>query len=513
MTGELGQIIRALTSPEAYPHEVSAVEVIQTHVSYVLLAGEYAYKIKKPLSLGFLDYGTLELRRRMCEEEVRLNRRLCDGVYLGVVPVTRRGPAYRMGGDGEAVEYAVHMRRVPRERMLDQLIAHGAPIANAVRRVAREIASFHQRAQTDDHIASYGRPAVLRMNCEENFQQLSPFGGSLIRAQDVDALRQYVQRSLDRDGALFEQRAEGGRVRDNHGDLRSDAVYVSADGGVCIMDCIEFSERIRFGDVAGDIGFLAMDLEFRNRRELSDELMATYLTAAPDETLPVVLPFYKTYRAVVRAKVEAMRSAESEVPEEARTASREAAREYIELALRYASRSYPPCLIYMVGLSGTGKSFIANAIACRTGAAVLGSDVLRERGGVPAEDRYTLEQRDRVYDEMRRRAAEHLALGRPVILDATHIARRHREAARQLAARFGAPAFAVEVVATEALVRSRLAERVSEGVSVSDATWRVYQEQQREAEPIGPDEANVIRLPAETGLTPAVDAVLAAIGA
>jgi hypothetical protein len=208
-----------------------------------------------------------------------------------------------------------------------------------------------------------------------------------------------------------------------------------------------------------------------------------------------------------------MRAAESEVPEEARRTSREAALAYVELALQYASRQRPRCLVYMVGLSGTGKSFLASAIASRIGAALVSSDVIRKRAIEPVDERYTTSMRDLVYDEMRRSAGEHLAIGRPVILDATHISRRHRDAARRLADRFGAPAFAVTVDAAEATVRRRLAERASEGASASDATWEVYEQQKREADPIGRDESGVVRTSGDAGLTAAVDEVLAAIGA
>jgi len=466
----LREIVEALRAPGAYPHAVDSVEVVQTHVSYVLLAGEHAYKMKKPLSLGFLDYGTLEKRRAMCEEEVRLNRRLCSDVYLGVAPVTRladagaAAAAYRVGGEGEVVEYAVHMRRVPRERMLDAMLGRGEAMrrraphgaAAIVRRVAREMASFHARAATDARIAAFGRVEALRANWAENFQQAAPFVGTLISTEALAAVRAYAERFLPANAALIEGRADGGRVRDCHGDLRSDAVYVREDGGICVMDCIEFNDRIRYGDVAGDIGFLAMDLEFRGHRGLADELLGAYLGEARDETLPLVLGFYKTYRAFVRGKVEAMRSAEAEVLEAARAASRSAARRYFELALSYVGAAHRQRLIYMVGLSGSGKTYLADALACRIGAVVLSSDAVRRgdgarqtageeqatgdsgrtagdsqqtAGATYGAGRYGAEERERVYERMRELARGHLALGRSVIVDATHIARADREAA------------------------------------------------------------------------------------
>lgn len=547
----LRAIVEALRAPGAYPHAVDSVEVVQTHVSYVLLAGEHAYKMKKPLSLGFLDYGTLEKRRAMCEEEVRLNRRLCSDVYLGVAPVTRladagAAAAYRVGGEGEVVEYAVHMRRVPRERMLDAMLGRGEAMrrraphgaAAIVRRVAREMASFHARAATDARIASFGRMEALRANWAENFQQAAPFVGTLISTEALAAVRAYAERFLAANAALIEGRADGGRVRDCHGDLRSDAVYVREDGGICVMDCIEFNDRIRYGDVAGDIGFLAMDLEFRGHRELADELLGAYLGEARDETLPLVLGFYRAYRAFVRGKVEAMRSAEAEVPEAARAASRSAARRYFELALSYVGAAHRQRLIYMVGLSGSGKTYLADALACRIGAVVLSSDAVRRgdgarqtageeqatgdsgrtagdsqqtAGATYGAGRYGAGERERVYERMREMARGHLMLGRSVIVDATHIARADREAARALGLACGVPVFGVEVVADDEVVRRRISRRAEEGASASEATWEIYAEQKRRMEAVGPDEGAVMRVDAAQSVTENLDAVVKAL--
>jgi aminoglycoside phosphotransferase family enzyme/predicted kinase len=517
----LRELVDALRSPDAYPHAVDGVEVVQTHASYVLLAGDHAYKIKKPLDLGFLDYSTLEKRRSMCEEEVRLNRRLCSDVYLGVAPITRDGGTYRLGGDGEAIEYAVHMRRVPRARMLDAMLDRGEATAAVVRHVAREMAAFHARAATDTRISSFGRAEALRRNWDENFEQTAPFAGALLAEEPLAAVRSYVEAFLSGQVPLLEERAHGGRVRDCHGDLRSDAVYVREDGGICVMDCIEFNDRIRYGDVAGDIGFLAMDLEYRGHRELSDELMGAYLGDARDDTLPLVLRHYKAYRAFVRGKVEVMRSAEAEVPEPARAAARDAARRYFGLAASYVRDEHPQWLLYSVGLSGSGKTYLADALACRIGAVVLSTDVVR-RGMAAAEPgannkqqpaaygagRYAEDERERVYERMRGLAREHLALGRGVILDATHIARSSREAVRALGRERGVPVLGVEVVASDALVRERIARRAEEGASASEATWEIYAEQKRRLEPVGPDEGVVVAVDAGRRLTSNLDAVV-----
>ncbi len=505
MTAPLPDVIEGLLLPSAYDHPVERVELIQTHISYVLLAGDFAYKVKKPLDLHFLDYSTLERRRLMCEEEVRLNRRLCAEAYLGVSTIVRHGDAYRIGGPGEAVEYAVKMNRMPQERMLPQLLARGEATQTHVRMLARRIAAFHRDAATDERIARFGSVEMLQSIWEENFDQTASHVGDTITATQRDGIRAYVERFLRDNGALIDERARAGRIRDCHGDLRSDAVVIHEGGAICVMDCIEFSDRIRCSDVASDVGFLAMDFEFRGRSDLADELLAAYLGEAPDATLPLVLDFYRCHRAYVRGKVDGMQLDEPEVPEEQRLAARERAQAYFALAHRYAMARHPHTLVMMIGLSGSGKSYVADAIACRIGAAVVSSDVVRReraseempsRLGLPyGAGAYSAAARAGVYAEMHRRAARHLDLGRSVVFDATHISRSDRLAARRLAQTTGARFLGVHVVADETVVRARLEERAEAGDAVSDARWSVYLGQRERFErPAELSEGELVRI-------------------
>lgn len=489
----LPELIEALRSPDAYPHEADAIELIQTHISYVLLAGPYAYKIKKPLELRFLDYSTLERRRRMCEEEVRLNRRLCPDVYLGVVPVTRAAGGYRIGGDGEPVEYAVRMRRMPQDRFMPALIARNALTAADIRAVAHVIVAFHAASETNERIAAFGRVDALRLNWQENFDQTAPFVGRTLTQHQFEAVRDYAEGFLAEQAALIAERAASGRARDCHGDLRADSIVIGEQGEICVMDCIEFNDRIRYGDVAGDIGFLAMDLDARGRPDLSDELMSAYLDEAGDETLPCVLDFYRCYRAYVRGKVESLQLDEPEVPAGQRAAAAARARSLFDLACSYAAAPHPRAVVMMVGLSGTGKSHLADGVAARLGAALVSSDATRRRILILApgehahapygEGAYTSEARERVYAAMRGQAALHLGRGRGVVLDATHSTRAARDAVRRMAEEWGAPLVAVEVRADEATVRARLARREAEPQSASDARWETYLAQRQRFEP------------------------------
>lgn len=483
--GAVPPVVAWLLDPVAYPHPARRVTLIQTHISYVLLAGRHAYKIKKAVDLGFLDYGTLERRRQLCEEEVRLNRRLCPNVYLGVVPVVRAGSGYRIGGDGEAVEYAVAMRRVPERRMMPSLLERGEITPAHIRSLAHVVAAFHRDAPADARIASFGRRDAVHANWDENFAQVRPHIGATISAEDFAAIERYALAFLRERAGLLQRRADEGRVRDVHGDLRTDAVVYDGDRAACIMDCIEFSESLRCGDVASEVAFMAMDLERRGHRVLADAFVALYLEYQPDPTLTAVLRFYRAYRAFVRGKVHSIEAAAVEVPAAQRARALATARRCFALALSYAAPARPR-LVVMCGLSGSGKSYVASALAGRIGAAVVSSDLVRkDLLGVDAMTPvtaaygwgvYTPEQRARVYEAMRERAIAYLREGLPVVLDATHEHRADRDAARALAHGHGVPAAVVHVTAAEAETRARLEARET-GDTVSGARWATYLEQ------------------------------------
>jgi len=514
-------VVRSLQRAAAYPHAAGTVEHIETHASHVLLAGDFVYKIKKPVSFGFLDYSRLDERKRLCEEEVRLNRRLCDGVYLGVVPITAQGADFVVGGEGAAAEYAVQMRRVDAGAFLSEMIARGGATPAHLHAVARRLAAFHRAAATSAAVATHGRRDAVWRDCDENFTQTRECVGQTLSAARMEGIRSYTERWLRDNAALVEQRADGGRVREVHGDLRSDAVVIGPDGGICIMDCIEFSDRLRCGDVAGDVAFLAMDLEFRGRRDLADEFIAAYLADAGDDTLPLVLDFYRCYRAYVRGKVEWLARQQSHDAAYRAAADARGAR-YFELAESYASPPRSRRIVLMAWLSGSGKSYVAGALAGRIGAVLLSTDRLRRAAlGLPQdaplksaadEGAYAPQQRALVYARMLEEARAHLALGRAVILDATHAQRATRTRARALAAEVGIPFFAVEVTAGDDVARARLIERARQPGAASDAGWDVYVAQKSRLEPLDevPDVEHM-RVDGAAALTPSVDAIVSRI--
>jgi len=481
--------LQGLLAPSAYDHPARRVELVETHISLVLLAGDYAYKIKKAVRFDFLDYGTLAIRKRMCAREVRLNRRTCPEAYLGVVPIVVRAGSARVGGSGRPVEYAVRMRRLPRDAWLPTLIARGDADSGTLRDIAAALHAFHAGAARGRRVARFGSARTVAAIWRENLDELGRFAGATVTSRQLGVLARFGERFLREHGDLVDARAASGRVRDGHGDLRADSIYVDRASHVCLTDCIEFSDRLRCGDVASDVAFLAMDLDARRRPDLADEFAGAYIElASDDETMPFLLPFYRCQRAIVRAKVERITAADAGAPDPQRRRAAARARRLLALARRYA-RTPPAVLIVVGGLSGTGKSHFAAALAVRWGAALVRSDAVRrdlESGGNPPK--YGAAARASVYAEARERARGHLQAGRPVVLDATHIERREREAASALAAACGVPVLGVWLRCDDRVVRARLAARDAAPDALSDARLETYLAQRRRVEPPLPRE-------------------------
>lgn len=482
----LPPLIRQLLDPGIYPHPVARVELIQTHISFVLLAGDYGYKVKKPVNLGFLDFSTLRKRLYYCRQEVVLNSRLCPDIYLGVVPIRERHGHITLGPHGRVVEYAVQMRRLPAEGMMDRLLERDELTAAMVERLAARLAEFHHQAETNQGIARYGDRAI-RFAWEENFQQWAPYIGRTLTPEQDRLLKRYVRSFLRYRRDLMRKRVRELRIRDCHGDLRSDAVcFIDGPAGrqACIFDCIEFNKRFRYTDVAGDVAFLVMDLEYRGRPDLAEAFLQRYLAASGDQDLLSIIDFYKCYRAAVRGKVEGFRLSQPEVSGRDKAQALAAARRYFALACRYARRDRPPILIITCGLTATGKSTLARRLAERAGLALVSSDVVRKglAGLAPQEHRFEPFRRgiygpaftDKTYRAILAKAGAHLEKGESVIADASFVQRKHRRWARRLAEGEGADFYCLEFRASDAAVRRRLARRLRQGGDPSDARWEIY---------------------------------------
>jgi len=325
--------IEALLEPKAYPYEPQRIELVQTQMSLVYLTGQYVYKIKKPVNLGYLDYTTLEKRHFFCCQELELNRRLCPDAYLAVVAIVKDNGGLRMEEQGEAVEYAVKMRQLPQDRMMDGLLPRGQVTPEMVVRVAEKLVSFHQKAKTSQEIAAFGKLDGIRQNCDENFVQTEKYVGLTILRAKYERIRDYTNGFMKTNAGLFERRVGEGRIRDCHGDLHTAHVCFTDD--ICIYDCIEFNDRFRYCDVASELAFLAMDLDRYQQSALSRHLVDTYARVSHDEGLLPLLNFYKCYRAFVRGKVEGFKLDDSLISQAEKAKALESARSYFQLAESY----------------------------------------------------------------------------------------------------------------------------------------------------------------------------------
>jgi aminoglycoside phosphotransferase family enzyme len=326
-------INQALLNPEAYPHNPRKIELVQTQMSFIFLTGDYVYKIKKPVDLGYLDYTTLEKRHFFCHQELELNRRLCSDAYLAVVPIVEEKDGLRIEGQGKAIEYAVKMKQLPKDRMMDVLLPQGQVTREMVARVAEKLVSFHQKAETNQKIAAFGKLDIVRQNTDENFAQTEKYIGISIAPAEYSRIKSYTDDFVQNNASLFDKRVKEERVRDCHGDLH--AAHICFIDGICIYDCIEFNDRFRYSDVASEIAFLAMDLDRYQRAALSQHLVNTYVELSHDEGLLKLLNFYKCYRAYVRGKVESFKLDDPYIPEEEKARVLTVAQSYFRLAESY----------------------------------------------------------------------------------------------------------------------------------------------------------------------------------
>jgi aminoglycoside phosphotransferase family enzyme len=331
---ELPVLVEALLDPQAYPDPPQKVELAQTQISYIFFAGEYVYKIKKPVDMGFLDYTTLEKRLYYCRKEVELNRRLCADTYLDVVHIAEQTGRYAMEGKGARVEYAVKMRRLPADAMMDALLAKNKVTPRMVEDVAKTVADFHRRAATSPEITAIGGIEAVIKNTSENFTQTDKYFGTIIEPETYRHIKAYTEGFIKDNAALFHKRMAEGRVRDGHGDLHA-AHVCFLKKGICIYDCIEFIDRLRYTDVAADIAFLAMDLDHYNRRDLSEIFVKAYIRESGDKELIRLLDFYKCYRAYVRGKVGCFQYDDPKIPAGEKGRIKADAQSYFRLAETY----------------------------------------------------------------------------------------------------------------------------------------------------------------------------------
>jgi aminoglycoside phosphotransferase family enzyme len=329
-------LVQAMLDPSFYPHHPPQVDLVQTHISYLFLCGGIVYKVKKPVDFGFLDFTTLEQRGFFCQQEVRLNKRFSPDVYLGVVPISLVGGSFRLGDETAVVEYAVKMRRINEEHMLYRLLQAGRAGPETMQRIGGHLASAYATIPSDEKARTFGALDVIATNVKENFEQTRHYIGGPVTKEAFSSIERWSLSFMKKNRALFEQRVAQGRIKDCHGDLHLQHICVEGEH-IYIFDCIEFNERFRFGDVASDVAFLAMDLDFNDYPDLGSIFVDAYAAAAADLTLSEVLPFYKVYRAYVRAKVTSFLLDDAALDEKAREEVLQQAKRYYDLACRYVT--------------------------------------------------------------------------------------------------------------------------------------------------------------------------------
>jgi aminoglycoside phosphotransferase family enzyme len=472
------RLLAFLHDARSYPDHPRHIRMLQTHASWVVLTRRFAYKVKKPVNLGFLDFSTVEKRRHFCEREVALNARLSPGMYLGVVPISRKKGRLVFGPGERVVEYAVKMRRLPERFFLLRLMERGAVTPRDVDRIVATLKLFYEAQQPTREIANWGRVTKLKLSTDENFRQTRDFIDVTISRAAFLVTRLYTNAFYRNHASLFATRIREGWIRDCHGDLHLDHIHLTPTR-LTIYDCIEFDDRFRCIDIASDAAFLAMDFDFRDRPDLSRYFATRLAKALGDAGLLRLLDFYKCYRAYVRGKVESLHAEADGVPDAERQESRARAQRYFRLGLRYAACGSEPMVLIIMGRVGSGKSTLAQALGRELGWDVFSADRIRkELAGVALDQRagaaerrrlYTKRMSDKTYATLTRHAVEQARQRHGVILDATFANRRRRDSLRRALNRARITYCFIETRTATATIKTRLKARARSTSEISDA--------------------------------------------
>jgi len=480
------ELVAALADPSRYPHPVESVEHLETHISHILLAGDYAYKIKKPLNLGFLDFTSLSRRNFYCNEELRLNRRLAPDLYLACIAICGSAADPVLGGEPDkAIEYAVKMRRFPQSALLDKQLADEVLQRRHADALARQLADFHGAIAHAAAASPFGSPERILQPALDNFTQTRPLLNGAEFLEQLSLLEEWTRLAYQRLRNHLAARKADGFIRECHGDLHLGNM-IRQDDRIAIFDCIEFNDDFRWIDVMSDLAFLTMDLCRRQASELAWRLLNVYLEFSGDYAGLAVLPFYQVYRAMVRAKIAAIRRHQPDLDASQRQAVRDECLAYLNLAHSF-TRGQAPFLLITHGVSGSGKSYFTNQLLETLGAIRLRSDVERKRlfglGPLDASDSaldqglYTPEASLRTYQQLRMLAGDILAAGYPVLVDATFLEQERRRVFQDLANQRGVPFVLLACTADPETLRARVRQRLAQGGDAAEADIAVLAQQ------------------------------------
>jgi aminoglycoside phosphotransferase family enzyme/predicted kinase len=486
-------LVDALSQPSFYDHPVDEVRFLQTHISSVFLTGSLVYKLKKPVNFGFLDFSTIELREQNCRAEVSLNRRLAPSVYIDAVPITLDGSRPALGGKGEIIDWVVVMRELDGNLLGTSVLERGELSKAHMDALVNVLVPFYRSAATGEGIDNYGTVEAVRFNTDENFSQTEAYVGKLVSRERFEHIRDWTNGFFDEHADLFERRIAEGRTRESHGDLHLRNIFF--EDPPVIFDCIEFNERFRCGDVAVDLAFLAMDLDFNGRQDLAKHFIDRYAEASGDTELVEILDFYKCYRAYVRGKIACFTASDPALDDPAKRVQRNLARRYFGLAYEYAGGTKRPSLIVLYGLMGTGKTSVARYLREVHGWHILSTDAVRKQiSGVGENTRvyvpyneglYSPEMNSRTYTEVCDRAENLLHGGFPVVIDGAFKRQSEREPVIEAARRTGARLVFLQTTCGGDDQRQRLQGRQRHDTR-SDGRVELMEQQRSDFEPANP---------------------------
>lgn len=483
-TQSLPSLIQHMLRPSFYPHWTQdTIELVQTHTSYVILTGDYAYKVKKPVNYGFLNYSTLAARKHYVEEELRLNQRTAQEIYLEALPIYKNGTIFSLLAHGDPVEYAVKMNQFPAGSLFSDLLNRGQLTSELMRSLAHQVADFHKRAAVNKHIQSFGTIKQIRLAFDENYAQSLAYIGRGQTQQQLQETQTYTDRAFTEWKERFQTRIQHHKIRECHGDLHLRNICLWQNR-IFLFDCIEFNEAFRYVDTMYDVAFTVMDCDARGRSDLGNAFLNTYLEDTGDWEGLEVLPLYLSRQAYVRAKVNSFLLDDPTISPEQTQHIQSQAQAYYTLAWRYTQRQ-PGRLILMSGLSGSGKSTVAQKLARLIGAIHIRSDAVRKHlGGIPLQQRgdnslYTPEMTQKTYERLCRLGSQLAKLGYTLILDAKYDRITTRQAVLNQAKAADIPVSILVCEAPISILRQRLQKRTGD---IADATVELLTSQQATAE-------------------------------
>ena len=489
-------LIKLMMQPEFYPHPVKEpIQLIQTHISYVLLTGDYVYKVKKLVNLDFLDFSTLSARNHFCQEELRLNRLLAPEIYLEVLPITQQGESFILGGEGEPQEYTLKMRQFSQDALLSKMLKQGKLTPELMEQLGRIVAQVHLQAKTNDYIRSFGAIAKIKDAIKQNYQQSQKYIGSLQTQQQYEETKQFSDNFFSLQEALLNQRQENNWIRECHGDLHLDNICMWHDK-IQLFDRIEFNEPFRFVDVMYDVAFLVMDLEAAGQKELANVFLNTYIEQTGDWEGLRILPLYLSRQAYVRAKINSWLWDNPTLTEENKRQAATKASNYYHLAWEYTCPQ-PGKLIMMSGLSGSGKTTVAKQLARSLGAIHIRSDAVRKHlSGTPLSQSgdpsiYTPAMTQKTYGRLLELGTKLASQGFIVILDAKYDRHSLRSAVITQAQNNQIPIEIVFCTAPETVLRDRILARTGD---ISDATVDLLESQKKAFEAFTETEKPLVKI-------------------